>query len=91
MCGIFGCVGESDVTNFLIDGLKRLEYRGYDSAGLCIQTEDRNIEVIKSSDSTYPVDVLRKSLEKSKINIPSGFVCFFTFFKKVFICLSSTK
>ena len=48
MCGIFGCVGESDVTNFLIDGLKRLEYRGYDSAGLCIQTEDRNIEVIKS-------------------------------------------
>ena len=69
MCGIFGCVGESDVTNFLIEGLKRLEYRGYDSAGLCIQTEDRNIEVIKSSDSTYPVDVLRKSLEKSKIEI----------------------
>ena len=72
MCGIFGCVGESDVTNFLIDGLKRLEYRGYDSAGLCIQTEDRNIEVIKSSDSTYPVDVLRKSLEKSKIKSNVG-------------------
>ena len=37
MCGIFGCVGNNNVSSFFIDGLKRLEYRGYDSAGLCIQ------------------------------------------------------
>src|SRR5438270_3514943 len=35
MCGIVGIVGESDVAQRLFDGLKRLEYRGYDSAGIC--------------------------------------------------------
>ena len=34
MCGIIGIIGKADVTNLLIDGLKRLEYRGYDSAGV---------------------------------------------------------
>lgn len=34
MCGIVGYVGSGNATNFLIDGLRRLEYRGYDSAGL---------------------------------------------------------
>ena len=35
MCGIVGIVGKSDVAQRLYDGLKRLEYRGYDSAGIC--------------------------------------------------------
>ena len=35
MCGIIGIVGKSEVTARLMDGLRRLEYRGYDSAGLC--------------------------------------------------------
>src|SRR5256885_11593382 len=35
MCGIGGIVGKSDVAQRLFDGLKRLEYRGYDSAGIC--------------------------------------------------------
>jgi glucosamine--fructose-6-phosphate aminotransferase (isomerizing) len=35
MCGIVGIVGRSDVAQRLFDGLKRLEYRGYDSAGIC--------------------------------------------------------
>src|SRR3954467_2854037 len=35
MCGIVGIVGKSDVVQRLFDGLKRLEYRGYDSAGIC--------------------------------------------------------
>jgi glutamine---fructose-6-phosphate transaminase (isomerizing) len=34
MCGIIGIIGKEDVTASLIDGLKRLEYRGYDSAGI---------------------------------------------------------
>ena len=34
MCGIVGIIGKTDVAPFLIDGLKRLEYRGYDSAGI---------------------------------------------------------
>src|SRR5262245_5080147 len=36
MCGIVGAVAERDVVPLLIDGLKRLEYRGYDSAGLAV-------------------------------------------------------
>src|SRR5262245_18673429 len=35
MCGIVGIVGNCDVAQRLFDGLKRLEYRGYDSAGIC--------------------------------------------------------
>tara|TARA_B100001250_G_scaffold130711_1_gene111536 strand:- start:1829 stop:3685 length:1857 start_codon:yes stop_codon:yes gene_type:complete len=72
MCGIFGCVGEKDVSSLIIKGLKRLEYRGYDSAGLCLETDDSNFEILKSSNSNYPVDVLSKSLEKSKISSNAG-------------------
>ncbi|HEU5192061.1 MAG TPA: glutamine--fructose-6-phosphate transaminase (isomerizing) [Methylomirabilota bacterium] len=36
MCGIIGYVGELDATEVILDGLKRLEYRGYDSAGLAV-------------------------------------------------------
>ena len=36
MCGIVGAIGERNVTGILITGLKRLEYRGYDSAGLAV-------------------------------------------------------
>ena len=39
MCGIIGIVGTSSVTNRLIDGLKRLEYRGYDSSGIAVLAE----------------------------------------------------
>jgi len=35
MCGIIGIVGNTPVAERLVDGLKRMEYRGYDSAGLC--------------------------------------------------------
>ena len=36
MCGIVGCIGVEDTWSFLLNGLKRLEYRGYDSAGMAI-------------------------------------------------------
>jgi glucosamine--fructose-6-phosphate aminotransferase (isomerizing) len=36
MCGIVGAVAERPITGILIEGLKRLEYRGYDSAGVAI-------------------------------------------------------
>ena len=35
MCGIVGYIGKKDAAPVLIEGLQRLEYRGYDSAGLC--------------------------------------------------------
>jgi len=39
MCGIVGYVGHRDVSNFLLEGLHRLEYRGYDSAGIAVAGE----------------------------------------------------
>ena len=39
MCGIIGIAGRSQVTDRLIDGLKRLEYRGYDSSGIAVLTD----------------------------------------------------
>ncbi|MGM9566869.1 MAG: glutamine--fructose-6-phosphate transaminase (isomerizing) [Clostridia bacterium] len=44
MCGIAGCVGKEQALPFLISGLKKLEYRGYDSAGIAIY-HDHHIEV----------------------------------------------
>src|ERR687890_972799 len=41
MCGIVGIVGTRDVAQRLFDGLKRLEYRGYDSAGICTISEGK--------------------------------------------------
>ena len=47
MCGIIGYVGNKKVSKVLLDGLKNLEYRGYDSAGIALKNES-NIQIIKS-------------------------------------------
>ena len=47
MCGIIGYIGEKNPVEVLINGLKCLEYRGYDSAGIALKEKDQ-IEVIKS-------------------------------------------
>lgn len=48
MCGIVGYVGYKQVSPVLLDGLKRLEYRGYDSSGIAVRTDDGKIVVRKS-------------------------------------------
>jgi len=47
MCGIVGYIGKNDTTKFLLDGLKELEYRGYDSAGIAV-LGDKKIDVFKA-------------------------------------------
>ena len=39
MCGIVGYIGEQDVKDILLNGLEKLEYRGYDSAGIAVVNE----------------------------------------------------
>jgi len=46
MCGIIGCTGDFNTADVLLDGLRKLEYRGYDSAGIAVMCNGK-IEVIK--------------------------------------------
>ncbi|HET7322322.1 MAG TPA: hypothetical protein VFI96_07510, partial [Longimicrobiaceae bacterium] len=48
MCGIIGYIGDQQVAPLLLDGLRRMEYRGYDSAGIAVVT-DHQIEVRKEA------------------------------------------
>lgn len=48
MCGIVGAVAERPVNRILIEGLKRLEYRGYDSAGVALGNNDKALNTVKA-------------------------------------------
>ena len=47
MCGIVGYIGDENATGIIIDGLKKLEYRGYDSSGIALVTKDHQLIVRK--------------------------------------------
>ncbi|MBR4600513.1 MAG: glutamine--fructose-6-phosphate aminotransferase, partial [Treponema sp.] len=49
MCGIVGYVGSKQATPVLINGLKKLEYRGYDSAGVAVLSEDSDEILVRKS------------------------------------------
>ena len=48
MCGIVGFTGAAQAAPILLDGLAKLEYRGYDSAGMAVQNAAGKIEVVKA-------------------------------------------
>jgi len=47
MCGIVGAVAQRDVAEILINGLHRLEYRGYDSAGLAVVDAQHELQRVR--------------------------------------------
>ena len=63
MCGIIGVIGHSKVSSLLIEGLKRLEYRGYDSAGIATLLNGR----IDRRRSLGKIENLKKLLKKNPI------------------------
>ncbi len=66
MCGIVGYIGEENIKEVLVDGLKELEYRGYDSAGIAVLQEDE-IQSFKA------VGKLKNLEEKTKSFNPHAF------------------
>ena len=48
MCGIIGFVGREQAAPVLLDGLERMEYRGYDSAGIAVRSEEKGLQVRKT-------------------------------------------
>jgi glucosamine--fructose-6-phosphate aminotransferase (isomerizing) len=68
MCGIVGAVAERNVVPILMEGLRRLEYRGYDSAGIAIRTEDGIARVRRVG----KVQELQNALDESPITGGTG-------------------
>ncbi|OYD14734.1 glutamine--fructose-6-phosphate transaminase (isomerizing) [candidate division WOR-3 bacterium JGI_Cruoil_03_44_89] len=68
MCGIVGYIGKKDAVSVLIDGLKRLEYRGYDSAGIAVISKKRLIVQKKSG----RIGKLEKTLSSKEIHSTIG-------------------
>ena len=62
MCGIVGYVGSKEAVDFLLDGLRRLEYRGYDSSGVATIDDDREFKITKTAGR---IDELAAKLKKS--------------------------
>ncbi len=55
MCGIIGYIGNKDAVSVIIEGLKKLEYRGYDSAGICVK-DGGNFLVVKKKGKVSELD-----------------------------------
>jgi glucosamine--fructose-6-phosphate aminotransferase (isomerizing) len=68
MCGIFGYAGKDNASERIINGLKRLEYRGYDSWGIAVKNAD-SIELIKSAGKIGDIGIEDLSKGGSHIGI----------------------
>ncbi|MCD9618008.1 glutamine--fructose-6-phosphate transaminase (isomerizing) [Chryseobacterium gleum] len=70
MCGIVGYTGFQDAYEIVINGLRRLEYRGYDSAGIVLESPDNKLEVEKTKGKVEDLVNISKELKgKSKIGM----------------------
>ena len=68
MCGIVGYIGQSEALPILVGGLKKLEYRGYDSSGIAV-IENGSIHVVKASGK---ISALEDKLKKEAVTGKTG-------------------
>ncbi|QIX80113.1 glutamine--fructose-6-phosphate transaminase (isomerizing) [Chryseobacterium indologenes] len=71
MCGIVGYTGFQDAYDIVINGLRRLEYRGYDSAGIVLEGSDNKLEVEKTKGKVDDLVNISKDL-KGKFKVGMG-------------------
>lgn len=64
MCGIVGYIGDKDSTPILLKGLQKLEYRGYDSAGICVSENDSLVSIKRKG----RIDQLAKDKDIKKLH-----------------------
>ncbi|MAB21490.1 MAG: glutamine--fructose-6-phosphate transaminase (isomerizing), partial [Idiomarina sp.] len=65
MCGIVGATSERRVTGILLEGLKRLEYRGYDSAGVAVIDADKHLKSVRR---TGKVQELKDAIDQNPLD-----------------------
>ena len=68
MCGIVGCIGKNKGREYIINGLKTLDYRGYDSAGVAFLKQDK-ITIYKDAGSVSHLNSLIPSKEEGDVLI----------------------
>src|SRR3989344_1931417 len=63
MCGIIGYIGDKNICSLLVNGLKKMEYRGYDSAGLCV-SDGKSLSLFKKKGkiSDFENDIESKNI-----------------------------
>lgn len=69
MCGIVGAIAKRDIAEILLEGLKRLEYRGYDSAGLAIVSPKGELQRVRR---VGKVKALRDAVEENPLSGQTG-------------------
>ncbi len=69
MCGIVGAVAERNVVPILLEGLRRLEYRGYDSAGVAVIADDGDLRRVRAMGK---VNVLAEAMAAEKLHGSTG-------------------
>ena len=78
MCGIIGYVGKKHAVDVLIDGLKKLEYRGYDSSGVGVISVDKGQIVLRKMNgkiSNLEKLIERKPIAESHIGLHAFYGC----------------
>ena len=71
MCGIVGYIGKREIKSQLVEGLRELEYRGYDSAGIAVM-QNGNIQAFKAVGKLNNLDEKTKHFETEGLGIGFG-------------------
>ena len=69
MCGIVGAVAQRDIAEILLEGLRRLEYRGYDSAGMAVVDSEGHLTRLRE---VGKVKMLAEEAEKTPVSGGTG-------------------